>query len=89
MFLSNGTCVSTWTNESTQTGAKWGENDSLGVTIDFEDLTVDFFRNGSHVHTFQGIVGPVVAMLELTDPNGKAAFTKFNPDENAKARAYR
>jgi hypothetical protein len=63
------------------TGTVWGEGDTIGMTIDFNDLAVDFYVNGIYVYTFRGIVGPVVAMVELNDPRGSAAFVPFVPEE--------
>ena len=65
----------------TRAGTGWGEGDTIGMTIDFNDLAVDFYLNGVFVYTFRGIVGPVVAMVELNDPRGSAAFVPFMPDD--------
>lgn len=79
MYTSAGNCVSTWTDEGVRTGAAWGAGDVVGIEIDFDGLGVIFYLNGQRVHRFGSIVGPVVAMVELTDPTGAASFIDFNP----------
>jgi hypothetical protein len=87
MYTSAGNCVSTWTEEGVRTGFSWGAGDVIGIEIDFDGLSVTFYLNGQRVHRFGSVVGPVVAMVELTDPTGAATFIDFNPRDAGRGRS--
>eukprot|EP00474_Spongospora_subterranea_P004666 CRZ05124.1 hypothetical protein [Spongospora subterranea] len=53
--------------KSTDYGAEWGENDVIGIFLDFDASTIEFFKNGeSQGVAYQNLVGPVHPAISLT-----------------------
>jgi len=74
---SNGVCTNGLVGGRTDTGARWGAGDVLGLSVCFLTSTVTFYVNGRHAHTARGLgPDPVVVFCEL---GGSASFSQFVP----------
>merc|ERR1711941_242598 len=48
-------------------GGKFGKNDRIGILMDFDNRTIEFFKNGvSQGDAFQNLVGPVYPAVSMT-----------------------
>jgi len=71
-------------SKSISYGAKYGKGDKVGVLLDFDNHTVEFFKNGVNQGVaFEDLSGPVFAAVSITSTQGSASIDgicELNPE---------